>query len=118
MATYSRILLSGSTNGKAIKIVAVATAGTTLHTAITGTTRFDEVYIWVSNTSVNPVPLTIEWGGVTDPDCLICKTVSIPALSGPTLVIPGLVLNNALVIGAFAGTANVLLASGYCNRIL
>ncbi len=38
MATYSKVLLSGSTNGKQIKVAATATPGTTIHTAVTGTT--------------------------------------------------------------------------------
>lgn len=118
MASYSRQLLSGSTNGKTVKIVATATAGTTIHTAVTGTTGFDEIYIWVTNTSANSVLLTCEWGGVTDPDNLIVKQLSIPANSPPIPIITGQVLNNALVVGMFASTASVLVASGYVNRIL
>jgi hypothetical protein len=117
MTTYSRVLLSGSTNGKPIKVAATATPGTTIHTAIAGTAAFDEVYLWVTNTDTNPITLTIEWGGTTDPDQLICKTVTIPASSGPTILIPGLNLQNGLVIGAFASVANKLLISGYVNRI-
>ncbi len=117
MASYSRQLLSGSTNGKSIKVVAVATAGTTIHTAVAGTTSFDEVYAWVTNTTTAAVNLTIEFGGVTDPDCLICKTVSIPANSPPIPILTGQVLQNGLVIGAFASSANVLLITGYINRI-
>jgi hypothetical protein len=117
MATYSRQLLSGSTNGKSIKVVATATAGTTIHTAIAGTTAFDEIYAWVTNTDTVARNLTIEYGGVTDPDNLICKTVSIPALSGPIPILTGQVLQNALVIGAFCDSANKLLITGYVNRI-
>jgi hypothetical protein len=32
-ATFSKLVLSGSTNGKAVKVVQTATAGTTIHTA-------------------------------------------------------------------------------------
>lgn len=117
MTTYSRVLLSGSTNGKAVKVAATATLGTTIHTAQSGTSGYDEVYLWVTNTDSTARDLTIEWGGATDPDCLICKTVSIPALSGPTPIVPGLVLQNSLVVTAFASSANKLLISGYVNRI-
>lgn len=117
MATYSRQLLSGSTNGKAIKVVATATAGTTIHTAIAGTTAYDELYLWVTNTDTSARTLTIEFGGVTDPDCLIVKALSIPASSPPIPILTGQVLQNALVVGAFASAANVLLISGYVNRI-
>lgn len=117
MATYSRVLLSGSTDGKPIKVVATATAGTAIHTAVSGSTAFDEIYLWVTNTDVASVDLTIEWGGASDPDNLIMKTVAIPAKSGPTNVIPGLNLNNAATVKAFASSANKLLISGYVNRI-
>lgn len=117
MATYSRQLISGSTNGRAVKVAATATPGTTVHTAVAGTTNFDEIYLWVTNTSTSDVALTIEFGGVTDPDDLVLKGVIIPAKMGLWPIITGLVLNNALVVRAFAGTANVLLIGGYVNRI-
>lgn len=117
MATYSRQLLSGSTNGKAIKVAQTSTLGTTIHTAIAGTTAFDEVYAWVTNTDTVARLLTIEYGGATDPDCLITKALSIPASSPPIPILTGQVLQNALVITAFADSANKLLISGYVNRI-
>jgi hypothetical protein len=117
MATYSRILLSGSTNGKSVKVAATATPGTTIHTAVAGTASFDEIYLWVNNTDTVDRNLTLEWGGVTDPDNLICKTVVIPSLSGPIRLIEGLVLNNSLVVSAFCDSANKLLITGYVNRI-
>ena len=63
MATYSRVLLSGSTNGKPIPVAATATPGTTIHTAVSGTSSFDEVYAWASNVTGSAATLTIEWGG-------------------------------------------------------
>ena len=117
MATFSREKLSGSTNGKSVKIAATATPGTTVHTAVAGTTSWDEIYVWITNTSANAVALTIEFGGVTDPDNLIVKGLSIPANSPPIPIITGQMLQNGLVVSMFAGTANVLLATGYVNRI-
>lgn len=117
MASYSREKLSGSTNGKSIKIAATATAGTTIHTAIAGTTSWDEVYVWITNTDSSARTLTIEYGGVTDPDNLVVKTLSIPANSPPIPILTGQILQNGLVIGMFASAANVLLATGYVNRI-
>jgi hypothetical protein len=43
--------------------------------------------------------------------------LNIPGESGLVLVVPGLVLNNAQVVSAFAGTTNVISISGYVNRI-
>ena len=118
MATYSRMLLSGSTNGKPIKISATATAGTTVHTALTGTAGFDEIYIWLTNTDTVARTVTIEYGSVTDPDGLICKAVSLPASSPPIPILTGQVLNNAQVVAIFASATNVILATGYVNRIV
>jgi len=118
MATFSKQILSGSTDGKAIKVAATATAGTTIHTGSSTATTLDEVWIYAVNTSASDVKLTIEWGGTTSPDDLIEFTVK--AENGLYLIIPGLVLKgNAtpLVVRAFAGTANVITLSGYVNRI-
>jgi hypothetical protein len=116
-SSVSKEKLSGSTDGRGIKIAATGTPGTTLHTAQAGTSSnvFDEVWIWVVNSSTSNVKLTIEFGGTTSPDDTI--EVTIPAESGLVLVIPGLVLQNSDVIKAFAGTTNVLIAFGYVNRI-
>lgn len=115
--TIDRNKLSGSTDGKPIKIVATATTGTTIHTAVSGTSAWDEIYVWVNNTSSAAVNLTIEFGGTTDPDCLICKAVPIPPNSGPIPVLTGQMLQNSLVVTMFASTANVLLATGFVNNI-
>jgi hypothetical protein len=117
MASYSRAHLSGSTNGLPIPVAATATPGTALHTALSGTAGFDEVYLWVSNVTGSAATLTLEWGGVTDPGNHLCKAVSIPANSGPTLVVAGLVLNNGVVARAFSGTASALNIAGYVNRL-
>jgi hypothetical protein len=116
MATYSKQLLSGSTNGKGIKVVATATAGTLIHTAVAGTSSEDEIWLYAHNTSAAAVKLTLEWGGVTAPDDLIEVTIPVDG-TGLVLVAPGLLLQNGLVVRAFAGTANVLNIFGYVNRI-
>lgn len=118
MATFSKITLSGSTDGRAIKVAATATAGTTIHTASSTATTFDEVWLYAQNTDTTDRKLTIEWGGTTAPDDLIEFTVK--AENGLYLIVPGLVLKgNAtpLVVRAFAATANVVTISGYVNRI-
>lgn len=118
MTTIVRVLLSGSTDGKPIPVAATATPGTLLHTAITGSVGFDEIYLWASNVTGSAATITIEWGGVTDPGSLICKAVSIAANSGPTLVVNGQCLNNASVVRAFSGTASALNITGHVNRIV
>jgi|TARA_R110000851_G_scaffold30928_2_gene84013 hypothetical protein len=115
MATYSKVLLSGGTTGKNIKVVPTATAGTTIHTAVAGTSDMDEVWLYACNTDAADVKLTIEYGGVASPDDL--TEVTITAEAGWVLVCPGMLLQNGLVIKAFAGTGNVVMINGYVNRI-
>ena len=116
MATFSKQLLSGSTNGKAIKVAATATAGTTIHTAVSGTASFDEVWLYAHNSSAAAVKLTLEWGEATAPDGNIEINIGAEG-TGLVLVSPGLLLQNSLVIKAFAGSANVVTLTGYVNRI-
>ena len=118
MATFSKIALSGSTDGKMVKVVATTTAGTTIHTGSSTATTFDEVWLYAVNSSASGVKLTIEWGSTASPDDLIEQTI--PAESGLYLISPGLVLKgNAtpLVVRAFAATTNVINIAGYVNRI-
>ena len=115
MATFTKTLLSGSTNGKAILVSATASPGTTIHTAVAGTSSLDEIWLYAVNSSGVDVKLTIEWGETTAPKGNI--ELTIPGESGLTLIIPGLLLQNSLVIRAFASTANVICIHGYVNRI-
>jgi len=115
MATYTKELLSGSTNGRAILVVPTATLGTTLHTAVAGTAAWDEVWLYAFNSHSADVMLTIEWGGVTDPDDIV--EVTIPYQAGWVPVVPGYLLQNSLVITAFASVANVITIQGWNNAI-
>ena len=111
--TIARQLLSGSTNGRGVKVAATATPGTTIHTA--HATSLDEVWLWCVNTDTAARKLTVEFGGTTSPDDLI--EVAIPAESGLVLVSPGLTVTGGVVVRAFAATANVLVVMGHVNRI-
>ena len=115
MATFSKQILSGGTTGKNIKVVATASAGTTIHTAVAGTSDLDEVWLFAMNTDSADRKLTIEYGGTSSPDDLTELTIA--AESGWVLVCPGLLLQNSLVIKAFAAAANVVIVNGYVNRI-
>lgn len=119
MATFSKVTLSGSTQGKAIKVVATASTGTTIHATGTSSSIIDEVWLYAYNSSAAAVTLTIQYGGTTAVDNDI--KLSIPATSGLTLVVPGLILTGtgsaANTIYAFAATTNVITINGYVNRI-
>ena len=118
MATYSKNILSGSTDGKGILVAATSTPGTTIHTASTTTTTLDEVWLYAVNTSASNVKLTVEWGETTAPNGNIEFTVN--AENGLYLIVPGLILKGnatASIVRAFAATANVIAIHGYVNRI-
>tara|TARA_R100000687_G_scaffold79696_1_gene74219 strand:+ start:499 stop:852 length:354 start_codon:yes stop_codon:yes gene_type:complete len=115
MATYSKELLSGGTSGKNVKVVATATAGTTIHTAVAGSSDIDEIWLYAMNTDSADRKLTIEYGGTTSPDDLVEVTIGTEA--GWVLVSPGLLLNGGLIVKAFAAAANVVVINGYVNRI-
>lgn len=109
--------LSGSADGKAIKLTKTSTADAeTIHTAIAGTTAgtLDEVWLWAYNAHSADVVLTLEVGGAVAPDVI---KQTIPFQKGLFLVMPGLTLQNAAVIRAWAGTANVISIIGFVNAI-
>ena len=118
MATFSKELLSASTDGRAIKVVETASAGTLIHTGSTTATTIDELWLYAMNTDSADRKLTMEWGGVTVPDDLIEITIGTEA--GLVLVAPGLLIkgnSTALLVRAFAASANVITLHGYVNRI-
>lgn len=117
MATAVKRKLSGSTDGMPIKVVATTTAGTLIHTAVAGTTAgtFDEIWLYAYNGHSTTVVLTIEYGGATVPDQNIILTLA--SKSGLQLIVPGLILQNGLVVRAFASSANLVTISGFVNAI-
>ena len=116
MATYTKQLLSGATNGKQIKVSAASTLGTPLiHAAVAGTADLDEIWLWAHNSGTASVKLTLECGAAAAPD----DNIEIPMASeaGYTLIVPGLLLNNSTSIRAFAASVNLIMINGYVNRI-
>lgn len=108
MATFAPVHASSSTDGRMIKVVATATPGTALHTAVAGASDFDEIVISAMNSDTVTRLLTIELGDVTDPDDLI--EMAIPPQDGFHIVVPkGTVrMNGGVTIAAFAAAANVI----------
>jgi len=115
MATYSKQALSAATTGVPIAVVATASTGTTIHTI--GTSAIDEVWLYATNTDSAARTLTIQFGGTATLNQI---QQTIPANSGLTLVIPGLILapsGSALTVYAYASVASVVNISGYVNRV-
>ena len=117
MASFSKIELSGSTDGRGIKVAETSTPGTTIHQAQSGTgaDNYDEVWLYATNSDTSAIDVSIEFGGTTSPDDII--EVTVPAQDGLLLIVPGLIIQNSLVIKAFAGTANKIVIFGWANRI-
>lgn len=113
MTTFAKLKLSGSTDGRMVKVAATATPGTIIHTA--HATALDEIWLYAVNSDTSARKLTIELGGTTSPDDTIELTVQ--PESGLVLVVPGLILTNSVIVKAFCATANVVLLAGYINRI-
>jgi hypothetical protein len=118
MSSYTKELLSGSTNGRPIPVAATATPGTTIHTAPAGTSSLDEVYLFVSNVTAATVRLTVEFGGVSDPGDHMVKSLSVPAYSPPIPIATGQPVQNSVVVKAFGSTASALNITGFVNRII
>lgn len=112
---YSKRFLSGSTNGRQILIAGIATPGTLVHTAVNSIVDMDELWIYATNNHIASLGLTLEFGGVVSPNDLI--QMSIPSKTGLYLIVPGFILNNNLVVRAFAESANLISLSGWVNRI-
>lgn len=119
MATFSKSILSGSTDGKGILLSATATPGTLIHTGSSTATDLHEVWIYAVNTSATAVKLTIQWGETTAPNGNIEFTIA--GEDGLKCIVPGLLIKgNAtpLEIRAFAGTTNVLVVHWFVNQIV
>ncbi len=118
MPTFSKQKLSGSTDGKGIKVAATSIgSGDTIHTAQATTTGGlgDNITIFAQNNDTVTRILTLGWGGTTDPDDLIIQ--SIASKSGLALIVADLFLWNSLVVKAAADATNKVIIFGYVNKI-
>lgn len=118
MATFSKVLLSGSSNGRGIKVAATSSPGTLLHATGTSATIQDEIWIWVYNGDTVTRTITLEIAGTSVPDDNL--VMDIPPKSGRILILDGLPISgtgSASNVRAFCPTANVLVVTGYVNRI-
>ncbi len=116
MATdIKKIIPSGSTNGRPVKIAATATPGTIIHQSATTTVTGcgDTMIASVYNSDTVDRSITFECGGTSSPDDHVKRTIP----SGETFNVPLPMLNNNLILRAFASAANVLTVSGYVERI-
>lgn len=118
MATFSKATLSGSTDGRGVKVAATASPGTTIHTGSATPATLHEVWLYAVNNDTVSRLLTVQWGGTSSPDDSIA--VNLVASGGLVLIAPGLIIkgnSTPLVIKAFAAATNVIVVHGYINQI-
>lgn len=109
-------VLSGSTDGMPIPVVATGTPGTLIHVA--GSLGFDEVYLFASNVSAIDVVLIVEWGGVSDPGDHLVHEMALPANSAPYPISAGLRIKNGRSIRAFCSSASAVNITGWVNSVV
>lgn len=110
MATFTKLKLSGSTDGRPVAVAATSSPGTTIHTA--HSTALDEILLVASNIDTADHDLTLEHGGTSTGDKLV---ITIPAKT--VVELPALLLTNSLVLKAFADSASKINLAGAINRI-
>jgi hypothetical protein len=113
---YTKAKLSGSTDGKQILITATTGGGAqTIHTAVSGTTNLDEVWIYAYNEDTADATLTILWGGTTEPDNVM--RFDVPPQAGRYLCVDGALLQNSLIVKAYASIASKIVVDGFVNQL-
>ena len=119
-STFTKIPLSGSTDGRGIHIDDNATAGKTIHTGSATATTLDEIWLYAANIDSTARTLTIEFGGVSVTKDLIQQSIGVTP-SGLVLVCAGLILRGTgaavTKVSAFASAASKIEIFGFVNRI-
>ena len=114
MATYSRSLFSGATNGRPLAL-SLSTNTSTVHTCGTSTTAYSEVYLWANNVTGASVNMTLQFGtGTSD---RVCSDLSIPANSPPIPILTGQNITGGVSLSGYASAANAINVEGYINVI-
>jgi len=118
MATFIRLVLSGSINGRPIDVSSTAgTTATLIHKGSSGTAVFDEVFVYAFNRSTANASLRLEWGASGSADIIIAD---VPPQEEPVLISPGLPIQGVatnLEIIAAGTVSGVISLIGYVNRI-
>ena len=117
--TVSKIKLSGSTDGKGIKVVHTS-SGTadTIHQAQSGQVagNFDEIWLYAINNDTVTRLLSLGFGGLNAEDTLNVNVG--PQGDVPICIVNGWPLQNALYVKAWcAAAANVITIFGFVNKI-
>lgn len=119
MATFSKILLSQSTDGAPILLTATAAPGVLIHATQSSTADYDEIWVYANNISTADATVNVYWGNTGATNYI--GPVNVQAYAGPILISPGLILRGtgstgSVVYSTASATGSVGLI-GYVNRI-
>lgn len=89
MAVFSKQILSGSTDGRAIKVAQTASAGTLIHTGSTNTSVFDEVWLYAQLNNPPFAALTVSNKALTSNVATITTSAAHGLFVGDTVKITG-----------------------------
>ena len=116
MSTFSKLPLSASTNGMQILITGTASGSATpIHTAVGGTSSWDEIWMYAYNDATMSLNLNINWGSLAEPANVVRTTLA--SRSGRVLIVDGKLLQNGLLVSAYATTGSWISVDGFVNRI-
>lgn len=117
MATFSKLPLSGSIDGRPIRITANASASANaIHTTQAGTSSMDEVYLYAYNDTTASIQVSVLWGATVEPDCVFRTTLL--SQYGRTLIADGMILRNGLTVYAYTNiSGSIVNVDGFVNRI-
>lgn len=113
--TFTKQLLSASSNGQMIQVDATASPGTTVHTVqATATTAREMVYVHAVNSATGTRTLTLEIGATGADDQL---PVDLQANEGLNLVLPGWPFTGTgSIVRAHATATGEIRLGGWINR--
>ncbi len=111
--TFTKELLSASTNGQPIAVAAVATPGTLIHTDPGVANEFSEVWLYASNVGTVDRLLTVELGGVGVGNEM---KYAIPA-EETVAVLLGHPINGGVLVRAYADVAGEVNIAGWVNNL-
>lgn len=116
MATFSKIPLSQSINGKSV-LLSLSASPILLHTTNIDTSYIDEIYMYASNSMTYDTVMTLYWGTSS----VAISNININAYTGLTTLVPGLILRGDGITGSsiYASVVNpsAVNITGYVNRI-
>lgn len=118
MGTYSKIVLSGSTDGAGISVTGTTPSqGTTIHTGVTGAAdSIDEVWLYAYNTVTTAREISLAIGPTTNANSRFTHTVTGDDKKGLVLICPGLPIRNGAVVKAYVTAADAVRIFGFVNR--